>query len=81
MDILTFLLIHTKRHSDAFYNNYFNHIVYYCLAAKILFQLLLVLKLEFIPSIPILWAFVMSPLWCLLFMLSCNLFQKLMSAE
>lgn len=75
LDVLTFLLIHAKRQSDIYYS--FNPLVYYCLAAKVAFQLLLVIRLDVYEAIPI--YVILAPFWCLLFMVSTNLFQTIIN--
>ncbi|KAI2799663.1 Transmembrane protein 60 [Blomia tropicalis] len=77
MDLLTFLLIHTKRQTDILYDSNFNKIAYYCLSAKIVFQLLLCIKFEIFNLLPI--YVIMVPMWCLLGMWIYNLFQTLVS--
>ncbi len=75
MDIMTFVLIYVRRPSDTYTTN---PLIYYCLAAKVAFQLLLVIRLDLFEAMPI--YVIMSPLWCFLFMAATNLFQTIIIA-
>ena len=75
MDIMTFVLIYVRRPSDTYTTN---PLIYYSLAAKVAFQLLLVIRLDLFEAMPI--YVIMSPLWCFLFMAATNLFQTIIIA-